>query len=495
MTSLEEDVVWELVSDPLSEDEAYALLAGEVAGPLTAAAAPVHTGAMIALVPTDEDLARLAYETGEPMDELHLTLAYLGEAADIPDEMREQIIAAASDYFSNPIATEAFSVNVFNPHDKSMDTALVLGIRGEELAGPRSNVMSAVRGIFNMPANHEPWIPHVTLVYTDDTAKALELQDRLGPLTFDRLRFAFGGEVTDIHLGIAGTLTAAFWNKKKHPRDTAGRFRDADNLDPFHPGIGTKSRPEAPRVTESGRYEDDEEPYTPAPTYEDDDDGDWNYGQLNAVPERRRDEGVQTVETIRNDARVEASFRGAATGKKALAATTNARDVTSSASVREYQTSVDSEVNGSLREGRESSDPIAQMTLRDLDAGMANAKVDRDVAVYRGIRNPRRTFGPAWDSRENNEGLTWQDKGFSSTTASAEVADNFVADSAAGVKMRILVPQGTKALHLPKTEALISDEQEILLNRGLTYRIIRDTKRDKFGIRLIDVEIVPEGGN
>src|SRR5690606_2762509 len=53
-----------------------------------------HTGAMIALVPSASDAARLALEGGESAEELHLTLAYLGEAADWPGEYRGEILSA-----------------------------------------------------------------------------------------------------------------------------------------------------------------------------------------------------------------------------------------------------------------------------------------------------------------------------------------------------------------------------------------------------------------
>lgn len=194
-------------------DEAYALLTDNASGVLeedpadddddvlAASANPVaHTGAMVALVPSEADLDRLAVAGGEPLEELHLTLAYLGEAALIDEEMRQKIIEACTGYFSSPVITEAFSVNVFNPHNPEMETAQVLGIKGEDLVGPRGNVMSALRGMFSLPAQHEPWIPHVTLEYSDDVKKSTKHVDKLGPITFDTLRFAFGGEVTDIPL-------------------------------------------------------------------------------------------------------------------------------------------------------------------------------------------------------------------------------------------------------------------------------------------------------
>lgn len=203
----------------LSEDQAYALLTDDAAGVLfppqgpgegtgvgliTASANPkAHTGAMVALVPSQEDLERLAVEGGEPLEELHLTLAYLGEADQISEELQAQIIQTCMKYFTSPVHTEAFSINVFNPHTDLTETAVVLGIRGEDLVEPRGNIMSAVRGAYaGMPENHNPWIPHVTLKYTSDLRK--EKPDayvgRLGAITFDTLRFAFAGEVTDIPL-------------------------------------------------------------------------------------------------------------------------------------------------------------------------------------------------------------------------------------------------------------------------------------------------------
>lgn len=202
MSALTEDVDWTPVTDyedvGYTEDEAYAILSGN---PILTAATVPHTGAMIALVPSDTDLGRLALDGGEDAEELHLTLAYLGEATDIPAEMRARIMSATTDYFNSVIATEAFSVNVFNPRTEAYDTALVLGIRGEDLIAPRNNVVSAVRGIYDMPQNHEPWLPHVTLAYTDDMSRLADCMERLGALTFDKLRFAFGDEVTDIYLG------------------------------------------------------------------------------------------------------------------------------------------------------------------------------------------------------------------------------------------------------------------------------------------------------
>lgn len=90
------------------------------------AAAEVHTGAMIALVPTEEDAERLAIDGGEDPDQLHVTLVYLGEAALIPAEVREAIIDSVSRWASDLATTvvgDAFAVSMFNPSTSSLTAA------------------------------------------------------------------------------------------------------------------------------------------------------------------------------------------------------------------------------------------------------------------------------------------------------------------------------------------------------------------------------------
>ena len=220
--SLESDVVWTPVAETddetgLTVDEAYALLAGvgpqtsTAKLPLVAAANEGHTGAMLALVPSDADAERLAVAGGEAVDQLHLTLLFLGEAADVSDDARAAIVETARRYAERaggPLRAEAFSLNIFNPGgsaDGEREPCVVLGVGndgGPALAELHDNLVRALGGMdnFQLVEQHTPWAPHVTLVYTDDYSKIAKLANRTGPITFDRLRVAFGDDVTDIPL-------------------------------------------------------------------------------------------------------------------------------------------------------------------------------------------------------------------------------------------------------------------------------------------------------
>lgn len=171
---------------------------------VTAAAAP--TGAMIALRMSDGDAANMAVEGGEQVDELHLTLGFLGKADDIPDETQRLIVdemttylAELRDQSSEPITGESFALSAFNATSEERQTAIVLSFNGSALAAIRAGVMERLATVFTAPEQFEPWAAHVTLIYSDDLSLVERLADRSGkPVVFDRLRIAFAGDVTDL---------------------------------------------------------------------------------------------------------------------------------------------------------------------------------------------------------------------------------------------------------------------------------------------------------
>lgn len=194
----------------------------QVADAHAVTAAEGHTGAMIALRMTDADAARLAVEGGEPADELHITLAYLGDGTQIDDATRNQVVAAvrAAIDGAGPVEGNGFALSAFNPGDSEPETAIVLGVGGAGLTELHDRISDALGQMmdpdgecdpdedgdcppaagFALPEQHSPWVPHITLAYSGDLGLIEQLTDRVGPVTFDRVRVAFAGATTDLPL-------------------------------------------------------------------------------------------------------------------------------------------------------------------------------------------------------------------------------------------------------------------------------------------------------
>jgi hypothetical protein len=130
------------------------------------------------------------------------------------------------------------------------------------------------------------------------------------------------------------------------------------------------------------------------------------------------------------------------------------------------------------------TDPRTTKHIKNIDAAMADSPLTQDVRVTRGIRVPQDVFGDKWNDTDVT-GLTWTEKSYVSTSANEGATGRTYFTGESGVRMTILAPQGTGAL------AASSDgEKELLLNRGLRFRIVRDNGVVN-GVRHVDVEVIP----
>jgi 2'-5' RNA ligase len=196
---------------------------------LAAAADGSHmSGAMIALMPTVEDAARLAIEGGEVAEQLHLTLYFLGDDGTAwTDDQRKELEGIVRERVAlfPPVAARVFGAAHWNGDgdDPAWVWSVGDGVPGEgfPLAAVHEEVADAVFdgapiGV-KIPAQHTPWQPHICAAYSDELDLIIALEERLGPVAFDRIRVAFAGEHTDIPLG--GSMTAAAGPLRRQPTD------------------------------------------------------------------------------------------------------------------------------------------------------------------------------------------------------------------------------------------------------------------------------------
>lgn len=181
--------------EPVYGDEFTAVRASAA---LTAAAEQ-HSGAMIALVPSTEDCARLAIAGYEPADVLHTTLVFLGDAANWSPEQRdalEQTVRGLD--FMSPLSGSVMGHASFNPAGDEPCAVYLVEARG--LSATQSCTYGAVADNVDLPPIPEPYdtfLPHVTAGYGLDVSKLTEV----GPIRFDRIRIAFADtDVRDIPL-------------------------------------------------------------------------------------------------------------------------------------------------------------------------------------------------------------------------------------------------------------------------------------------------------
>lgn len=170
-----------------------------------------HTGSMIALVPAEPEA--LAVRDGEPQEQLHVTLWFLGEADDQPIEFQHRLLQQVRDVAARllPVPGQVFGAAVWNPTGDH--PCAVLNVGGPGLEDLREAVRLGVEiaaletaaaggDLFEMPDNHTPWAAHMCVGYSDDPVSLLpEALATVGPVLLDTVRLTFGAEVHDFPMG------------------------------------------------------------------------------------------------------------------------------------------------------------------------------------------------------------------------------------------------------------------------------------------------------
>lgn len=202
------------------------------------------TSGMVALIPADPDA--LTVDGGDPVDQLHLTLAYLGEVTEWPEKYVQAVHRVAAEVTGiaatmaedeaptsvrasvrRPLTANVFSHAVFNPSGDKPATVYLFdgGADRSEMEFLAADVQAQLRnalGDTDFPQQHTPWVPHVTAGY----GLPVDALTYTGPVTFDRLRVALGDDVTDYLLLEPASLVAAVTGNPGLPFADRGRAWD-----------------------------------------------------------------------------------------------------------------------------------------------------------------------------------------------------------------------------------------------------------------------------
>ena len=153
------------------------------------------TGGMIALFPRVHDAQKLVVPGGEPLEELHCTLIYLGEdvRGQDPTELIDYLHYVAGNY--GPIDAKIFGSAVFN--SSSPDPCVVYLVGGSPDITPLyADLKRFVTERYPAAAEqHDPFHPHITAAYGAGVGMAYE-----GPVLFDRIGLRFPGADQDFPL-------------------------------------------------------------------------------------------------------------------------------------------------------------------------------------------------------------------------------------------------------------------------------------------------------
>ncbi len=119
-----------------------------------------------------------------------------------------------------------------------------------------------------------------------------------------------------------------------------------------------------------------------------------------------------------------------------------------------------------------------------IDSAMDGSRLARPIEVDRALRDGRAVFGAAYD--HSLVGAQWTEHSYLSTTADPKVVSWFHAKRAPNpATLHIRVPAHTGAVELSGA----SYESELLLQRGLRFRVVSDTGPNS-SHRVITMEVV-----
>lgn len=147
-------------------------------------------------------------------------------------------------------------------------------------------------------------------------------------------------------------------------------------------------------------------------------------------------------------------------------------------------------VNSKLNSLPPGTKKTGSTSISNIDKGMeASPEPENDLILYRGFKDPHGVFSSGKWNDVNVAGMEWSQKSYSSTSGNLSTAQSFAGYS--GVVMRVIVPKAMKVKGINAKGGQHPGEAEIILQRGLRYRVVADYGKHG-NQRYIDVMVVED---
>lgn len=162
---------------------------------IAAAATPTHTGAMVAFYPPPEVAAALSVGGGEPADEIHLTLAYLGDTEEeaIDYQAVQRAVARWARQVA-PMSGEVSGRGVFTAGERPVAYA---SVDLPDLPQARESLVRLLE-LEGVPVKKDHgYTPHMTLAYSKQDPDVSAV-----PLSFDSVHAVYAGDRQEYPLGM-----------------------------------------------------------------------------------------------------------------------------------------------------------------------------------------------------------------------------------------------------------------------------------------------------
>lgn len=162
-----------------------------------------HTGVMVAFFLDTKTANKLALPDGEPPEDLHVTLCFLGDKSDYDDDfgkLKKALAGFASE--AMPLSGNVSGLARFAPSESSDGKAPVIAlVNVKGIQQFRETLAKRIQAAGYTVANDFEYTPHITLAYVDADAPMPVEDVPDSALTFDRLWLAIGDDRHDFKMG------------------------------------------------------------------------------------------------------------------------------------------------------------------------------------------------------------------------------------------------------------------------------------------------------